>query len=307
VACARGGRSATRHRPASTASSSEALAIIAASLGREQLESAYQHWLNHWKAIDAHCPQVDANMIDLMVATERRMTWWEHEHVLEPVPQRLDNNPKAARVRRETTEHPCATLKMRMGTTYFLMKTLRRTEMARHVLAYNLTRHEHPRHSTAHGSNEGIVTACRHAVRSPLMTRLHPELASPAKRQYFFRTLRPRADLRSLAARVHRQSHRRRLLTSTGGMTAKRIYAVVMRGRIKPPQTDKVNLVSIAKDQHGYDNVSARKFRFGGVAGPKHSERVEQILPFLLFGSGGSHITMDLCSDEEAAYVGCRH
>jgi len=46
------------------------------------------------------------------------------------------------RVRRETAEHPLGTLKMRMGATHFLMKTLPRvaTEMALHVLAYNLTR-----------------------------------------------------------------------------------------------------------------------------------------------------------------------
>ncbi len=48
----------------------------------------------------------------------------------------------AMRVRRETVEHPFGTLKMRMGATHFLMKTLPRvaTEMALHVLAYNLTR-----------------------------------------------------------------------------------------------------------------------------------------------------------------------
>jgi hypothetical protein len=44
----------------------QALAIIAASLGPEQFESAYQHWLNHWKASDAYSPQVEANMSDLM-------------------------------------------------------------------------------------------------------------------------------------------------------------------------------------------------------------------------------------------------
>ena len=44
----------------------QALAIIAASLGPEQLESAYQHWLNHWKANDVYSPQVEANMIDVM-------------------------------------------------------------------------------------------------------------------------------------------------------------------------------------------------------------------------------------------------
>jgi transposase len=73
---------------------------------------------------------------------ERRITRWEHEHVLEAVQQRLDKNPQAMRQRRETVEHPFATLKMRMGATHFLMKRLPKvtTEMALHVLAYNLTR-----------------------------------------------------------------------------------------------------------------------------------------------------------------------
>jgi transposase len=73
---------------------------------------------------------------------ERRITRWAHEHVLEAVQKRLDKNPQAMRVRRETVEHPFATLKMRMGATHFVMKRLPKvaTEMALHVLAYNLTR-----------------------------------------------------------------------------------------------------------------------------------------------------------------------
>src|SRR5271167_4443290 len=73
---------------------------------------------------------------------ERRITRWEHEHVLEAVQKRLDQNPRAMRLRRETAEHPFGTLKMRMGATHFLMKRLPKvaTEMALHVLAYNLTR-----------------------------------------------------------------------------------------------------------------------------------------------------------------------
>jgi Transposase DDE domain len=45
-------------------------------------------------------------------------------------------------LRRETAEHPFGTLKMWMGATHFLMKRLPKvaTEMALHVLAYNLTR-----------------------------------------------------------------------------------------------------------------------------------------------------------------------
>jgi transposase len=75
-------------------------------------------------------------------AAQRRITRWEHEDLLDAVQQRLDANPQAMRVRRETAEHPFGTLKMRMGATHFLMKTLPKvaSEMALHVLAYNLTR-----------------------------------------------------------------------------------------------------------------------------------------------------------------------
>src|ERR671930_1862108 len=73
---------------------------------------------------------------------ERRITRWEHEHVLEAVQKRLDKNPQAMRQRRETAEHPFGTLKMRMGATHFLMKRLPKvaTEMALHVSAHNNTR-----------------------------------------------------------------------------------------------------------------------------------------------------------------------
>jgi hypothetical protein len=56
--------------------------------------------------------------------------------------RRLDEHPEKMRQRRETVEHPFGTIKARMGATHFLMKTLPRvaSEMALHVLAYNLTR-----------------------------------------------------------------------------------------------------------------------------------------------------------------------
>ncbi|HEX9248971.1 MAG TPA: IS1182 family transposase, partial [Gemmatimonadaceae bacterium] len=75
-------------------------------------------------------------------AKERRITRWEHEHILEAVQRRLDKHPEKMRQRRETVEHPFGTIKARMGATHFLMKTLPRVaaEMAPHVLAYNLTR-----------------------------------------------------------------------------------------------------------------------------------------------------------------------
>ena len=79
---------------------------------------------------------------DCTTGKQRRITRWEHEHVLEAVQRRLDQHPEKMRQRRETVEHPFGTLKARMGATHFLTKTLPRVaaEMALHVLAYNLTR-----------------------------------------------------------------------------------------------------------------------------------------------------------------------
>jgi hypothetical protein len=73
---------------------------------------------------------------------ERRITRWEHEHILEAVQQRLDEHPEKMKQRRETVEHPFGTIKSWMGYTHFQMKTLKHvgTEMALHVLAYNLKR-----------------------------------------------------------------------------------------------------------------------------------------------------------------------
>jgi hypothetical protein len=92
---------------------------------------------------------------------ERRITRWEHEHVLEAVQRRLDEHPEKMRQRRETVEHPFGTIKARMGATHFLMKTLPRiaTEMALRVLAYNLTRVMNIIGVTAHGGDQGIIAA----------------------------------------------------------------------------------------------------------------------------------------------------
>ena len=93
---------------------------------------------HYWTGACRHCPLKS----QCAKANERRIKRWEHEHVLDAVQQRLDADPQAMRRRRETVEHPFATLKMRMGATHFMMKRLPKvaTEMALHVLAYNLTR-----------------------------------------------------------------------------------------------------------------------------------------------------------------------
>lgn len=72
----------------------------------------------------------------------RRVTRWEHDHVLDELDKRMANEPERMRTRGSTVEHPFGTIKSWMGHTHFQMKTLSRvaTEMSLHVLAYNLRR-----------------------------------------------------------------------------------------------------------------------------------------------------------------------
>ncbi len=92
----------------------------------------------YWASVCQSCAIKDR----CTTGKERRIRRWEHEHVLEAVQRRLDENPDAMRVRRQTVEHPFATIKAWMGATHFQTRTLKRvrTEMALHVLAYNLKR-----------------------------------------------------------------------------------------------------------------------------------------------------------------------
>lgn len=75
-------------------------------------------------------------------SSERRVSRWEHESVVEAMQSRLDQAPEMMRIRRQTVEHPFGTLKSWMGATHFLTRTLTRvsTEMSLHVLAYNFKR-----------------------------------------------------------------------------------------------------------------------------------------------------------------------
>ncbi len=99
-------------------------------------------WRRYWTANGSRACRSCAIKGRCTTAKERRITRWEHEHVLEAVERRLDEHPEKMRQRRETVEHPFGTIKSWMGSTHFQMKTLKRvaTEMALHVLAYNLKR-----------------------------------------------------------------------------------------------------------------------------------------------------------------------
>ena len=87
------------------------------------------------------CPQCPLKT-QCTPAPYRRVERWEHEDVLDTMQARLDRMPQASRLRRQTAEHPFATLKAWMGSSHFLTKTLPkvRTEMSLHVLAYNMKR-----------------------------------------------------------------------------------------------------------------------------------------------------------------------
>lgn len=97
-----------------------------------------QNYRMYWTTACNKCPLKSK----CTPAAQRRIARWEHEPVLEAAQKRLDENPDAMRTRRETVEHPFGTLKMRMGATHFLCRSLPKvaTEMALCVLGYNLTR-----------------------------------------------------------------------------------------------------------------------------------------------------------------------
>jgi hypothetical protein len=100
----------------------------------ERGQTLHRYWTNACRtcAIKDQCT----------TGKERRITRWEHEGVLEEVQRKLDEHPEKMRQRRETVEHPFGTIKSWMGHTHFQMKTLKHvgTEMALHVLAYNIKR-----------------------------------------------------------------------------------------------------------------------------------------------------------------------
>src|SRR5262249_32975986 len=102
--------------------------------GVEDGKTIRRYWTSACKncALKAQCT----------TGSERRISRWEHEAVLEKVQSRLDRNPAAITVRRQTAGHPFGTIKCWMGATHFLMRKLHKvsTEMALNVLAYNLKR-----------------------------------------------------------------------------------------------------------------------------------------------------------------------
>ena len=92
----------------------------------------------YWTMACPDCPLKEK----CTTGSERRISRWEHEAVLDAAQRRLDLDPEKMAVRRCTAEHPFGTLKAWMGATHFLTRTKERVsaEMSLHVLAYNMKR-----------------------------------------------------------------------------------------------------------------------------------------------------------------------
>jgi hypothetical protein len=101
---------------------------------------------------------------------ERRITRWEHEHVLEAVQRRLDEHPEKMRQRRETVEHPFGTIKARMGANPLPHEdaaTRRHRNGAARAHLQSYPRHQHHGARTADRSDQDVAPA----VRLSLLTR----------------------------------------------------------------------------------------------------------------------------------------
>jgi hypothetical protein len=92
----------------------------------------------YWTSVCRACPIQNR----CTTGKERRVRRWEHEAILERVQKRLDDDPSKIPLRSKTVEHPFGTIKAWMGATHFKTRTMPRvaTEMALHVLAYNMMR-----------------------------------------------------------------------------------------------------------------------------------------------------------------------
>ena len=92
----------------------------------------------YWTNGCQHCPVKSR----CTTGSERRVTRWDYEYLVDEMRDRLRSAADPMTLRRCTVEHPFGTIKAWMGTTHFLMRRLAnvRTEMALNVLAYNIKR-----------------------------------------------------------------------------------------------------------------------------------------------------------------------
>jgi transposase len=109
-------------------------ALIYRTTSEQQGLQMRRYWTNACKAcaLKSRCT----------TGHERRVSRWEHEHLVEASNARRRSPSAPMSVRRSTVEHPFGTIKSWVGPCHFLTRRLRgvRTEMALNVLAYNIKR-----------------------------------------------------------------------------------------------------------------------------------------------------------------------
>ena len=99
---------------------------------------------------------------------ERRITRWEHEHILEAVQRRLDEHPEKMRQRRETVEHPFGTIEDEDGGDALPDEDAaagRLRDGTSRIGLQSHPRHEHHGHSAAHGRDPCIIKVAKWAQR----------------------------------------------------------------------------------------------------------------------------------------------
>lgn len=107
--------------------------------------------------------------------TERRVSRWEHEAVLDRMEERLNARPETMQIRRQSVEPVFGTLKGWMGSTHFLTRTLNKVaaEISLHGLAYKSQTgaqdHGHPAHDSG---DQGQLRYHRPSAREPAQDRL---------------------------------------------------------------------------------------------------------------------------------------
>ena len=112
----------------------------------EQGLVVHRYWTNLCQTceIKARCTTGKERRITPSHRCKQRLpgSGWEHEHLVDAMHDRMSRDPALMGLRRSTVEHPFGTIKAWMGATHFRMRRLGnvRTEMAFHVLAYNIKR-----------------------------------------------------------------------------------------------------------------------------------------------------------------------
>jgi hypothetical protein len=134
----------------------------------EKGQTLHRYWTNACGtcALKANCTK----------GTQRRITRWEHESLLEAAQARLDRNPGAMPTRRETVEHPFGSIKIRMGHALLgedVAQGCHRDGVARARLQFD-TCTEYYRHQADAGGGHGVKRPDFRLCTGPKRSRSSP-------------------------------------------------------------------------------------------------------------------------------------